>query len=161
MSMNCNIIFIIYFIWLLLVMMTLSAADLPEMNWGKDISGSILHYCCAATKVAIYFSHTGKISVGLTASVCNETTMPHILPAIMLCNTLLHNDMPCMTFFTHKRIASYLKFYSFWEWYSWKPFRKFWVQKSNNHCMLRCTYWKYYILYYITYYNIIMMISRL
>ena len=68
---------------------------LPVNTWVKLVSmltntvrrGRIFHnlsfiLCCVASE-----AYTGKISIRLTASVCNWTTMPRVLASIMLCDT--------------------------------------------------------------------------
>ena len=61
------------------------------------------HDCCAAREAAVHISYTGKISIRLTASVCNNTTMPRALATIMLCDTCVHNGTFCTSFFSHER----------------------------------------------------------
>ena len=51
-----------------------------------------------ASGAAVHISYAGKISIRLTASVCNWTTLPCALATIVLCRTWLikiHDCVPC------------------------------------------------------------------
>ena len=102
----------------------------------KDANLFLLHQdvCCAASEAAVHVSYTGKISIRLSASVGNYTTMPRALATVMLCDTWLHNDTFC-EFFRARKKPLLSQFYSFCK-DSWEAYQNFGVQKRSSHSLL-------------------------
>ena len=74
---------------------TMISIPLPKPLWAGNQSATSHRWACcwAASEAAVHISYAGKISIRLTASVCDYTTIPRALATIMLCDTWLHKDM--------------------------------------------------------------------
>ena len=83
---------------------------------------------CAASEAAVRISCTGKISIRLTASFCNETTMPHALATMMLCDGL--HMTRSARLLSHTKEASHSSFYGFWKWHFGKLTKTFGCKRA-------------------------------